>query len=70
MSSELRKYRNPDTGRYEWFGNMARECECGHELGIHIAGGHDCGSKGCDCEAFKPIKMPRTLPEKDKADGQ
>lgn len=48
------EYRDPVTKRYSYFGNFARLCKCGHTLGIHIAGGFDCGGKDCACQKFKP----------------
>lgn len=59
------KYRNSN-GQYGYFENFDRLCKCGHSLGAHIAGGHECAAdvlshpetKGCDCKKFRPIKEP------------
>jgi hypothetical protein len=53
------EYRDPVTKRYAYFGRFERPCLCGHTLGIHIAGGFDCGARGCDCEKFRPAYKPR-----------
>ena len=64
------EYREPGTGKYAYFGRFNRLCVCGHRLGVHIAGGFECGEKDCDCQKFKPTrkrgsvicgeKMPRS----------
>lgn len=53
------KYRNHN-GQFGYFGDFERLCKCGHTLGLHIAGGHECGTsaetKGCQCIKFTPVK--------------
>lgn len=53
------EYRDPETKRYSFYGRFDRVCACGHTLGIHIAGGFECGSVGCSCERFVPAKKPK-----------
>jgi hypothetical protein len=61
------EYRDPVTHRYAYFGNFDRVCQCGHTLGVHIAGGFECGTTGdpndpawgCKCEKFRPTKKKR-----------
>lgn len=50
-------YREPGTGRYAFWNDFERLCKCGHTLGVHIAGGFECGideAIGCKCERFVP----------------
>lgn len=64
MTKRANTYREPGTGRYSYFGDFDRLCKCGHSLGVHIAGGYECGtdptgggepeSAGCKCERFRP----------------
>jgi hypothetical protein len=54
------EYREPGNGKFSYFGDFDRLCKCGHSLGVHIAGGFECGtdptdeSAGCACQRFKP----------------
>lgn len=62
--SEQRRYREPGTGRFSFWGDFDRLCKCGHSLGVHVAGGFDCGAdpigseepdaEGCQCQRFRP----------------
>lgn len=64
MSNRDKTYREPGTGRYSYYGDFDRLCKCGHSLGVHIAGGFECGTDptgngeleavGCTCERFRP----------------
>lgn len=57
--------RDPVDGRYAFDNDFNRLCKCGHSLGAHIAGGHECGTnpvdypetRGCDCMKFRPEKL-------------
>lgn len=59
MKSARLVLRNRRSGRYEFSGDMSRQCVCGHPLGIHTAGGHDCqqgthaGHVGAPCHCLK-----------------
>lgn len=65
-------YRKPDTGRYAYWNDFDRLCKCGHSLGVHIAGGFECGTDaignnepeaaGCTCEKFRPSGKRRAAP--------
>lgn len=46
--------RDPKSGRYAFDGNFERMCKCGHALGLHLHGGHDCLETPCDCKKFRP----------------
>jgi len=59
------EYRDPTNGQYAYFGNFDRLCVCGHTLGVHIAGGFECGidakhtepaAVGCQCQKFRPSR--------------
>lgn len=64
MADETKRYREPGTGKYAYFGDFDRLCKCGHTLGVHIAGGFECGAdargnneagaEGCECQKFRP----------------
>ena len=54
MNASKKEYREPGTGRYSYWNGFDRICKCGHTLGIHIAGGFECGGKDCTCQKFKP----------------
>lgn len=67
------EYREPGTGRYAYWNDFDRLCKCGHSLGVHIAGGYDCGAdakgnnepeaEGCTCERFRPSGKRRVVPQ-------
>lgn len=65
------EYRDPNNGQYAYFGGFERMCVCGHTLGVHIAGGFECGadpfgkdengfsepdSANCKCLKFRPSR--------------
>lgn len=60
---EQTQYRDPVTKQYAFDNNFDRICVCGHVLGVHIAGGFECGtmpsdpSSGCSCQKFKQKKI-------------
>lgn len=39
--------RNRLNGQYAFDGKFERLCVCGHTLGSHLAGGHDCIQHEC-----------------------
>ncbi len=64
------EYREPGTGRYAYWNDFDRLCKCGHTLGVHIAGGFECGAdpignnepeaEGCTCRKFRPSGKRRS----------
>ena len=75
MTDKAKNYREPGTGRYAYWNDFDRLCKCGHTLGVHIAGGFECGADpygkdehgrsepeaaGCTCQKFKPSGKRRT----------
>lgn len=57
-------YRDPVTGQYDFDGDWDRVCVCGHRLGSHIAGGHECivhdcepGAAECACPRFRQKRI-------------
>lgn len=82
MTKRQNTYREPGTGRYSYFGDFDRLCRCGHSLGVHVAGGFECGADpygkdehgrsepeaaGCTCEKFRPSGK-RRAPSVSSAD--
>jgi hypothetical protein len=71
------EYRDPTTGRFDYFGDFDRLCKCGHSLGVHIAGGYECGTDtsgnnepeaaGCKCQRFRPSGKRRTPASRSNA---
>lgn len=69
----MKEYREPGTGRYAYWNDFERLCKCGHSLGVHIAGGFECGADaignkepeaiGCKCEKFRPSGKRRSPPQ-------
>lgn len=65
------EYREPGTGRFAYWNDFDRLCKCGHSLGVHIAGGFECGTDtggnserdaaGCKCERFRPSGKRRAV---------
>lgn len=62
ISVDDEKWRDPLTGQYHFRNNWGRICVCGHPLGCHIAGGHECitcdeiewaNGDDCDCQRFR-----------------
>lgn len=66
------RYRDPETGRYDYEGDFDRLCKCGHSLGVHSQGGYYCDTDaigsgeleavGCKCERFRPSGKRRVRP--------
>jgi hypothetical protein len=63
------EYRDPTNGQFAYCGDMSRLCVCGHTLGVHIAGGFECGidakangepeAVGCQCQKFRLSRRKR-----------
>jgi hypothetical protein len=51
-------YRDPHSGKYAFDDDFDRLCRCGHTLGVHVAGGLECGivpkATDCNCTTFCP----------------
>ncbi len=73
MSDEASRYRDPSTGQFGYWNDFDRMCKCGHTLGVHIAGGFECGidavgggepeAVGCKCQKFRPSGKRHPSPE-------
>jgi hypothetical protein len=70
MTQATGRYRDPETGRWDYDGDFSRLCKCGHSLGVHSQGGYYCDTdaiggnepeaRGCECERFVPTGKRRT----------
>lgn len=57
--------RDPVTGQFAYSGDLERLCKCGHQLGFHLHGGHDCLETPCSCQRFRPSHAHLLTPESD-----
>lgn len=72
--------RDPTNNQFAFQNNWKRLCVCGHNLGVHTAGGFDCLNEdnhcspdatgdACNCHKFRPKKKTNYLDALGGLDG-